>query len=269
MIKKKLFLVFLGLGMFFIAWTPPYFFEMFPPKNVKKVTQILLRRDGTEDKNTHQVVREFNSSGQLIKSYFNNVILISGKDSIQPIIGIAANLNAESKVVNYYSQGGGDDFFTAVFYNSDNSISYVSVSDSSQCFFDKSRNLLKRVTYSKLREEGKIAFREEFHYNAQGRITEELIYIKNSFGAQDNEFPHDSLLLEEKNRWAYIINKKSKQEIGYKLVYNKLLRVDDTIEKRVFNVKNEFVKTVNYWGSWAPGWHNKDSVCFIYKYEYY
>ena len=67
--KKALSILIVIMTMlFFVSWYEPFYLELIPPINVKKVTQVYLKPDGTESK-VGQTIREFSRSGQLIKHY--------------------------------------------------------------------------------------------------------------------------------------------------------------------------------------------------------
>ena len=145
--------------LFFVSWYEPFYLELIPPINVKKVTQVFVKPDGTELK-AGQTIREFSRSGQLIKYYE----IVHGpyyagpyKDSVIANLPTIGHLNAEGKVSFYDTPGAqmGFSLSSQVVYHPDGSISYTSEGDSSYCVFDKLGKILSRTIYNKLSDIGK------------------------------------------------------------------------------------------------------------------
>jgi hypothetical protein len=272
---KQVFLLFFVIITYsFISWTPPFFFEFFPPANVKKVTQIRLKEDGTEYK-TGQIVREFSKEGQLIKYY--NIESGPHRDSVRTTPATIANLNSEGKVVSYETPGG--DMFSLsakIMYPRPGSLVYLSP-DSNYCMFTDGK--LISVTHYEIRSSVPIAYRKEIlHYDKSGRIIEEKTFQKNSLVGIEDIHP-DSLVLEIQYSWLYVPDNKTGRISGYKFTFNNNFKENDTIEKRVFNKKNEMVRSCTYQNhkSWFRDEvthkqtvrNQKDSACWVYKYEYF
>ena len=255
---------------FLVSWTPPFFFELFPPKNVKKVTQIRLKADGSEYK-AGQTIRQFSPKGQLIN--YSQILSGPHRDSVHLEQGPVGEMDADGRVVRYRTPAGGDIAYVMsadLVYHLDGSSSYYTLGgDSTHCIYNSSSQLLSSVKYSKSENILMHVSKIELSYNKEGRVAEERQLIANKFEKANDTYPKDSLLESYKNVWIYSFNKKQKLFIGYKLIYNNLYSLNDTIEKHLINKKGELVKSITYRNQRTRYRNDKDSVCSIYKYEYY
>ena len=280
--KKITLLTLVIVSSFFISWYKPFYFEMFPPQNVKTITQIHLDADGKPLK-AGQVIREFSRQGQLIRYYsINHGPYNAGphKDSVVASAATIAAFDSLGRVISYKTPGGGDFSLSSdlrYFDRSINKIAYLTDADSAYCLFNNAGKLLSICKYSKLREPDKIASKQLFTYDANANLTSEILYIKNSLSQGNSDASGDSLLIEESNTWVYRYDNKSKITYGYKMRYNNQYRINDTLVKQVTNNKQELLRTVEYTNLRRYFRDNnrnvvrnsQDSVCYIYVYEYY
>jgi hypothetical protein len=251
---------------FLISWVPPFFFEIFPPKGVKKVTEIRLKPDGTEYK-AGRTIREFSALGQLTRCYF--IVAGPHQDSVHIEEGPLAELDPSGRVIKYNAQPGIYQNLSAdLKYFPDGSMSYLS-GDSSYCAYSPSGQLISITKFHENAGKSKAVSKAEFMYNKKGFITEEKQLVANRIEAMDNALPGDSLVESYKNTWLYQIDKKKKLTIGYKLRYNNQFSINDTIEKQVINRKGELSEKIAYRNQRSRNYNGKDSVCWVYRYEYY